>query len=137
MPIYKWEWVPRIGIAVVVVVFVVINIFDSSKPPVYTITDGSFSISSAYGQKIDLSDIKEIQLKDYLPGSLFRTNGLGAGTVLKGKFSSDIGNVILYVNTSIPGYIYIRTKSEQVILNNQSKEKTEDLYKKLSTQLSQ
>ncbi|HWP96081.1 MAG TPA: hypothetical protein VN426_04460 [Syntrophomonadaceae bacterium] len=107
----------------------------TSKPPVYSISGRTLSISTQFGQKVNFSDINNIQLKDSLPGNLNKTDGLGIGTVLKGKFSSDIGNISVYVNTAIPQFIYIGTTSGLIIVNDQSVAKTQALYNELNTDI--
>ncbi|WP_088225764.1 hypothetical protein [Desulfosporosinus sp. FKB] len=83
-----------------------------------------------------LADIQNIQLKNDLPVIKSKINGFdGVGSILKGEFSSDIGNVTLYVDTSKPPFIYIKTSSELIILNGQSKSKTETLFNELNSDI--
>lgn len=103
-----------------------------SNPTTYIISNGNFKIATAFGQTIKISDITKIQIKNYLPGSLSRIAGYGNGSIVKGKCSSDIGNVTLYVDTSQHTFIYLTTKSGIVILNDQTTAKTESLYNTLN-----
>ena len=121
-----------IGFAIIVVSLVGISMYFSSKPPVYDISNGTLVISTQYGMNVNISEIKSIQLKNDLPVIQLKINGLGLGSIQKGKFSSDIGNVILYIDTSKPPFIYIKTTSELIILNDQSKSKTEALFDELN-----
>lgn len=120
-------------IAVVVLVFVVVLTTTGNKAPVYSIDNGTFKISSMYGQEISLSDVSSVQLKTNLPANLSRTNGYGFGSILKGKCSSDLGNVTVYVDTSKPPFIYLTTSSGLIILNDQSADKTQALYDTLNS----
>lgn len=125
-----------IGIVVIVGIITAISMFYSSKPPVYSVNDGTFIISTEFGQKINLSEIKNVQLKnDLLPANLSKVNGLGLGTILKGKFTSNIGDVTVYIDSSIPPYIYINTTSGLIILNEQSKTKTQTLFGELNSNI--
>lgn len=124
-----------IGIVVIVGIITAISMFYSSKPPVYSVNDGTFIISTEFGQKINLSDIKSVQVKNDLPANLSKVNGLGLGTILKGKFTSNIGDVTVYIDSSIPPYIYINTTSGLIILNNQSKTKTQTLFSELNSNI--
>lgn len=109
-------------------------VFYGSSAPYYSLSAEArtFTIKSMYGQVISLSDIKSVELKTTLPDNLRRTNGYGGiGTVLKGYCSSSIGNVIVFLNTSIPEYIYITTTSSVIILNEKNEEQTKILYNEL------
>jgi len=121
-----------IGFAIIVFLLVGVSMYFSSKPPVYAISNGTLIISTQFGEKVNLSEIQSVQLKDDLPAIESKINGLGLGPIKKGKFSSDIGNVTLYIDSSKPPFIYIKTTSELVILNDQSKSKTDTLFNELN-----
>lgn len=124
-----------VGFAIIVALLVGISMYFSSKPPVYVISNGTLVISTQYGQGVNLSEIRSVKLKNDLPVIQSKINGLGLGSIEKGKFSSDIGNVTLYIDTSKPPFIYINTASELIILNDQSKSKTEALFNKLNSDI--
>ncbi|HZK53044.1 MAG TPA: DUF3784 domain-containing protein [Desulfosporosinus sp.] len=124
-----------IGLGIVVVLIVGVSLYFSSKPPVYSINNGTLVISTLYGKNVNLSEIQDVQLKDDLPLIKLRLNGLGLGSIQKGSFSSDIGNVTLYIDKSTPPFIYIKTTSELIILNDQSKAKTEALFNELDSDI--
>ncbi|HWP95211.1 MAG TPA: hypothetical protein VN426_00015 [Syntrophomonadaceae bacterium] len=105
---------------------------NSTKPPVYSISGRTFSISTEFGKKVDLSNIKSVQLKNNPPKIGSKLNGLGLGNTYKGEYSSDIGDITLYVNTDITQYVYIETTSGLIILNDQSVAKTQALYNELN-----
>lgn len=84
---------------------------NSAKPPVYSISGSTFSISTEFGQKVNLSHIISVQLKNNPPKIGSKLNGLGLGNVYKGEYSTDLGDAALYVNTDIPQYVYIETTS--------------------------
>ena len=118
-------------IVLVSLIFVFIITLTGNRKPVYSIDNGVFRISSMYGQEISLSDISSVQLKDGLPSNLSRVNGYGFGTTIKGKCKSDMGEVTVYIDTSKSPFIYIKTPSEWIILNDQTAEETESLYENL------
>ena len=124
-----------IGFAIIVALLVGISMYFSSKSPVYAISNGTLVIFTQYGQNVNISEIRSVQLKNDLPVIQSKINGLGLGSIEKGKFSSDIGNVTLYIDTSKPPFIYIKTASELIILNDQSKSKTETLFDELNSDI--
>lgn len=124
-----------IGSAIIILLLVGISMYISSKPPVYAIDKGTFVISTQYGKNVELSEIRSVQLTADLPVIQTKINGLGLGSILKGEFSSDIGNVTLYIDTSKPPFIYIKTTTELIILNDQSKSKTEALFDELNSDM--
>ncbi|ODA42282.1 hypothetical protein [Desulfosporosinus sp. BG] len=101
----------------------------------YITVSNAFCIDKKVGHTVDLSEIKSVQLKADLPVIQSKINGLGLGSIQKGKFSSDIGNVTLYIDTSKPPFIYIKTTSELIILNDQSESKTEALFDELNSDI--
>jgi hypothetical protein len=124
-----------VGIGVITLIIILISFNSSKKPPVYSVGNGNFTISTEFGETVKLSDIKSVQLKNDLPAIGTKLNGLGIGTILKGKFSSKIGGVTLYVDTAKSPYIYITTTTEMIILNDQTKDKTQSLYEELNSDI--
>jgi hypothetical protein len=122
-----------IGSVIILALIVGISMYFSSKPPIYSVNNGTLVISTQFGKNVNLSDIQSIQLKNDLPVIKSRINGLGLGSIQKGKFLSDIGNVTLYIDSSKPPFIYIKTTSELIIINDQSNSKTEALFTKLNS----
>ncbi len=120
-----------------IVIFVMISAQKGGNPPVYTIANGVFTIDSNYGQEIRLSDIRSVEQKTELPGNLRRTNGYGLGSIAKGKCSSDLGDLTVYLDTSKPPFIYLDTTSGLVVLNDQTAEKTAVLFEDLKSAIGQ
>lgn len=120
-------------IAVLVGVGVLLNF--SSKPAEYTLENGIFNISGMYGQEVAINKINSLELKDTMPEVLTRTNGSALGTTLKGYFKlKDIGKAKLFVDTSKPPFIYVKTNSITIILNCEESEKTKAFHEKLKTE---
>jgi hypothetical protein len=78
-----------------------------------------------------------VQLKTDLPANLSRVDGYGVGTIVKGKCTSDSGNVTVYIDTAKPPFIYLETKFGLIILSDQDKAKTQSLYDKLNADIKQ
>jgi hypothetical protein len=114
---------------IITVVFV--SLYTGSRPNTYSVNDGVLSVSGMYGKEINISDIKNVELRDSLPGHLFKANGFNLGTVLKGRYHSDSGYMTLYVDTSKPPFIYISTEDGLTILNEENGGKTRELYESL------
>lgn len=120
-----------------VVLLVSIELSASSNPPVFTINDGVLNISTTYGEDVNLSDIKNIELKNTMPDNLSKKSGTNMGSILKGQFKTD-GNVVdVYVDASKPPFIYISTTDGLLIINDQTKLKTQALYNQLKSDIGQ
>ncbi|UOO38686.1 hypothetical protein IZU99_05430 [Oscillospiraceae bacterium CM] len=134
-------------VLIIVSIFILLTVGGSvalvvygGSAPVYSIssTDRTFTIKSMYGKTLNLADIKSVDLKETLPGNLKRTNGYGgAGTVTKGYCSSDIGDVLVFVDSSISQYIYLTTTTEIIIFNNHDIVQTKALYDELVAAIAQ
>lgn len=124
-----------ISIAVFAVVFVILaaSLIIEAKPPVYIIKDDSLVISTQYGKTINFSDIEDVQLKNNLPDNLGKRRGINLKNILKGHFRADGDHIDVFVDTSIPSYIYIYTKDGLTILNQQSSSETQKLFNKIKT----
>ena len=131
----------RLVISIIIGAFILLTAGGSTaivvigaREPVYTVSaeSGVFTIESMYGLTVNLLDIESIELKAQLPGDLSRTNGYGgAGSILKGHCSSDIGPVTVFLDTSVPPFIYLITADVTLILNTSSEAETRALYDKL------
>lgn len=118
-----------------VIILVFTAITSGSKPVNFTVDKGVLSISGNYGKDIDLSGVKNIELKDSMPVHLYKTNGFNFNTVLKGHFRSGDENLMLYVDTSKPPFIYMDTSDGMLILNCKNAGETQQLYETLKARL--
>ncbi len=67
-----------------------------------------------------------------MPEILKKTNGFSFGAALKGHFElQDIGQARLYVNVDDPPFIYIDTADGLIIVNQEDRQSTEELYRNL------
>ena len=120
-------------VAAAIVVVVVIR--GGDKPVAYSLNDTSFVISSQFGETIALSDITGVQMQDIMPDNLQKTIGFNNGSILRGNFRSGDEQMKVYVNTSIPPFLYIETKEGLVIVNDQSADKTQALFQELQDKI--
>jgi len=89
----------------------------------------SVQIKGLYGVEIMFADIQDIALEDSMPVILRRTNGFSAGGTLKGHFElQNVGGARLYVNVNNPPFIYIHTIGGLIIVNQEDRQSTEELY---------
>lgn len=123
------------GFVFILLILVGISVNSSSKTPVYSINEGTLIIDTGFGEKVNFNDIQSVQIKNNLPDIQAKIYGAGPGLIVKGKYTTDIGNVTLYVDTRVPPFIYIHTTSGLIILNDESKEKTEVLFEKLNSEI--
>lgn len=87
-----------------------------------------------YGITILKEEVKEFYLKDTMPAVRRKTNGFNAGSVLKGNFElRELGEGKLYVDTKIPPFIYIIKEKGFVILNQDTPEKTKQLFTEIES----
>ncbi len=125
-----------IGLLAAVTIGVGVMLYFSAKPTEYTLQDGALKISGMYGQTVQVSEIKNLELRESIPDIVFKSNGSGLGNKCKGYFKlRDIGEVKLFVDLSKSPYIYFENGAEKIILNCEDSDKTKELYEALSEEL--
>lgn len=125
-----------IGLLAAVTIGVGVLLYFSARPTEYALQDGTLKISGMYGQTVQVSEIKNLELRDSIPNIVFKTNGSGLGNKCKGYFKlKDMGEVKLFVGLSKSPYIYFENGAEKIILNCEDSGKTKELYKALSKEL--
>lgn len=127
-----------LGITIVLIAIVTI-LFTLKTSNVKVITQG-VKVSSLYSLDLNFQDIGGITLKETLPASLKRVNGLDwFGTAYIGNFKSDeLGNIKMFVHSTKSTYIYIETKRDDykyIIVNSSSAKETEMLYNKIAEKI--
>lgn len=90
-----------------------------------------------YSDKVDLSDVVEIELLDEFPKvEMIRTNGTSIESQGYGNFEmKGIGPVRLYIYTKVDKVIHMKTKDKNFYFNMEDDEKTIELYNKIKTNL--
>lgn len=140
----------KTGVVIVVVscvaafIIIGISIWTGNQASSYTISGNTLSISGTFGKTVDLSTVTGMELKRTLPARLERIKGYygfdpnasyGFGSVIKGKCTSAVGDVTVYVDTTKPPYIDLATHSERFILGGQSKAEITTLYNQLNLKI--
>lgn len=92
--------------------------------------DREFVVKGMYSLQLPYDEIDSIYLSSEPPRTIIRTNGLYMNGISKGYFKlKDRTRCYLNTDAKVPVYIYIARKNEMpVIVNWQSREKTEELY---------
>ncbi len=119
------------GLLMMLFATVTIMLFKGSQPPTYTLVDGTLEITSQYGTRIPLGDIRKVERLDILPALLAKKNGFDMDKVRKGRFQTAEGDAILFVDLGKPPFLRLTTTSDVFILNEETPEKTEALYQAL------
>ena len=104
----------------------------------YEITGDRMEISAKmYSDKIDLSDVENLELLDEFPKvEMIRTNGTAIESQGYGNFEmKGIGPVRLYIYRNVDKVIHMKTKDKNFYFNMEDDEKTIELYNKIKTNL--
>ncbi|WP_308553721.1 PH domain-containing protein [uncultured Peptoniphilus sp.] len=90
-----------------------------------------------YSDKIDLSDVLDLELLDEFPKvEMIRTNGTAIESQGYGNFEmSGIGPVRLYIYRNVDKVIHMKTKNKNFYFNLEDNEKTIELYNKIKSNL--
>lgn len=90
-----------------------------------------------YSDKIDLSDVVDLELLDEFPKvEMIRTNGTSIESQGYGNFEMEgIGPVRLYIYRDVDKVIHMKTKDKNLFFNMEDDEKTIELYNKIKTNL--
>lgn len=90
-----------------------------------------------YSDKIDLSDVENLELLDEFPKvEMIRTNGAAIESQGYGNFEmKGIGPVRLYIYRDVDKVIHMKTKDKNLFFNMEDDEKTIELYNKIKTNL--
>lgn len=104
----------------------------------YEFTGDRMEISAKiYSDKIDLSDVENLELLDEFPKvDMIRTNGTSIESQGYGNFEmKGIGPVRLYIYRDVDKVIHMKTKDKNLFFNMEDDEKTIELYNKIKTNL--
>lgn len=104
----------------------------------YEFTGDRMEISAKmYSDKIDLSDVENLELLDEFPKvEMIRTNGTAIESQGYGNFEmKGIGPVRLYIYRDVDKVIHMKTKDKNLFFNMEDDEKTIELYNKIKTNL--
>lgn len=104
----------------------------------YEFTGDRMEVSAKiYSDKIDLSDVENLELLDEFPKvGMIRTNGAAIESQGYGDFEmKGIGPVRLYIYRNVDKVIHMKTKNKNFYFNMEDDEKTIELYNKIKTNL--
>ncbi len=122
------------GITGIAVIFVVVLMFYSSQATRVTFGDEGIKIHGLYGSNYPWETIEEVKVLDSLPEIERRTNGSAVGSHLKGHFkTTELGPVMLFVNTKKPPFVYIKSNGKIIIFNLKSTAETEEAFREIQT----
>jgi uncharacterized membrane protein len=111
-------------------------VFNTPTQYTYKMENETINITSSqfYKDQIKVKDIESIKLLDEFPkGRVIRTGGNAFEKTNTGNYRiENYGNVRLYIYNDTEKTIEIWTKNKKFLFNEDSNEKTEELYKKLT-----
>ncbi len=120
-------------IGFVTLIFVAVLMFFSSQSTKVNILEAGIEIKGMYGNLYTWESIKTVELITELPTIEMRTNGSALGSNLKGHFrTTELGSVMLFVNTKKPPFIYLETDEETIIFNLKNEVDTKEVFKEIS-----
>jgi len=122
--------------ATIIIFFIVTGFvyFNITSSPKIQINADYFQIEGLYAVKIEASDVNQITIEERIPKRIMRLNGFNLAGSLKGHFElENTGIARLYVDVNNPPFIYIHTPDGLIILNQNDRESTEQLFRKLSS----
>lgn len=107
----------------------------SARETEVIVTKQAIEIKGVYGEKLEISEISEIALKDSMPKVKGKVNGFDFGKTLKGNFNLDkLGTNKIYVYYDQPPYIHIKHGDDYIILNQKNQDRTIKLYEDMIKQ---
>lgn len=125
---------PRLIIISTIIVLFIGFIISVKQDRKVVIDNSSIKIKGVYGVTIPIADINQVDTIPFLPQIQMKTNGYADGSTLVGYFRmADETKAKLFVRIRHSPYIRIISKHQiPVYLNFDEKQKTVDLYKKLT-----
>jgi len=120
-----------IGVGVILLAVICMFLLPLFNPFRLSIGTDSVTIQSpVYATSFPMSDIREVELVDELPGGI-RTNGISTGQYNLGNFTLDgYGKSKMYVYNNYPPFLVIRMDNT-VFYNSKDSEQTHLIYTQL------
>lgn len=119
-------------IGVVVLVFVGVLLFFSSRSTEVGILEEGVEIKGMYGDMFEWESIRSVELIEELPNIEMRTNGSALGSKLKGHFiTTELGSVRLFVDASMSPFVLLDTDEGIVIFNVEDVRETEEIFREI------
>jgi hypothetical protein len=123
------QFIIPLSITAIALILVAVLLTSSYKDTEVSFSDEGIEIHGMYGEIYSWEDIETVKLMDELPTIELRTNGSALGSKLKGHFrTTEHGTVKLFVDKSIPPFIYLETVNGITIFNMGNANDTESVY---------
>jgi len=107
-------------------------LFFSAQPTQITLQQDGIQIHGLYGEIYHWEEIDSMKLQENLPTIEMRTNGSALGNHLKGHFrTAEYGGIKLFVDSSVPAFIYMETGDGMVIFNLNTTDATREFFEKI------
>ena len=118
----------KLGVYILIgtLIFVIGSMFFGIRENKLIVHSQSIEFTGSYGEMLNKSEIKSVELVHELPKIVLKTNGFGLGSIRKGYFKTYKGDVIkLIINEDKASYIlFTKTNGKQLYFS--SKEKSND-----------
>jgi len=127
-------------ITLFLIAVIAVGVIIIKNKSVVDITADGIKVSSMYSLDLKYEEIDEIVLKETLPENFYKTNGIDFfGGVHIGNYKAkDMEKIKAFIQKEQAPYIYIIVKGKSynyVLFNAKDKQKTEELYKEISTKI--
>lgn len=113
-----------VGILIVALLFVVGSLGYGFKEDRITFDSERISFEGTYGETLAISEVQTIELVSQLPEITLKTNGFALGTVHKGHFKTENGEVVKLILNSANKPVILLTKSNGKKIYYSSKDKS-------------
>jgi hypothetical protein len=126
----------KIGVylLMVILVFIIIFLGRDLKENKLILNPNSIEFEGSYGETVPKSEIKSIELVNDKPKITIRTNGFALGTVKKGYFKTDRGEIVkLILNGDNKPYILLTKADGKKIYYSTKEESNEKLFDKIKS----
>lgn len=126
----------KIGVylLVLILIFIVGMFIRDFKETKLILNSNSIEFKGNYGETIPFETIKSIQLVNEKPKIIRRTNGFSAGTIKKGYYKTDKGEIVkLILNAENKPYILIIKSDGKKIYYSAKEESNEKLFEEIKT----
>lgn len=120
------------GVLFAIFLLIVFMFSYSLKDNKVEIKNQTLEISGDYGTKLNISDIKSIELTNELPKISSKINGFALGAIKKGSFKTRDGEKVkLLINSINSPLILIITNDNQKIYYSSKEATSEDIYSQI------
>lgn len=115
-----------------VLIFIVFMFIRDYKETKLILNSNSIEFQGDYGEIVPFEAIKNIQLVNEKPKIIKRTNGFSAGSIKKGYYETDKGEIVkLILNAENQPYILITKSDGKKIYYSSKEESNEKLFVKI------